>query len=277
MPLSSFIDTFSGSRKARRGNDLFAFEALRSEFDELFLNTILSGSLVTAKALLRPVQGHVDVKCYLPKAPAVSLPAALALVDLPIPRDAIRAVANFHKSIESARETTVSLLARRETARSDHPAWLAASLQWRKCAADALIVIDALRPLIESFDAEASGALERTCDLMRRVRDGETPCIDEFDRVYFPKIDERRSNMRRTVTLPAWHQVGEARAPVTLENISTTGIGVDGCAGVRTGDRIAIEVPSGRVLLAFVVWVNGRRLGARLIEPLTAGDVLLSA
>jgi CheY-like chemotaxis protein len=62
---------------------------------------------------------------------------------------------------------------------------------------------------------------------------------------------------------------------VTLENVSTTGMGLRGWSDLTCARDVQIQLPDGRPLAATVCWVGKGRMGLKLVERLQNDDPLL--
>ncbi len=262
-------------KRPRLGARVRIFAAARNELLQAFANTATAGSIITTQALGLSVKDFQALSSYLPKDPVVSRPESLANAGLHVPAEALTALSHFHASMEDAKRSTSAAERQSRLATLDPRGWLAASLRWRKASADAIAAYEAFDRVGRQagFFIQADGT--RIVEVLRRVRDGEAPCVGPDGAVFVPRVSDRRREFRKVINQPAWHQVGEARYPVTVADISTTGICVVGCTSAIQGDRLAIELNCSRLLFATVIWVEGYRVGARLLDPLTPNDILL--
>jgi len=252
-----------------------AFAAARDELHQAFASTATAGSIVNAHALGISVTDFGALSEALPKEPVVSRPASLANAGLQLPGDALASLSNFHVALEEAKRSTQMAEAQNRAATRAPSGWLASSLRWRKASADAIAACEAFAHFGRQGGLFLQEDSTRILDVLRRVRDGETPCIAPDGTVFVLHLGDRRREVRKVINEAAWHQIGEARYPVTVADISTTGICVVGCNNVKPGERLAIELNNSRLLLTVAVWVEGHRVGARLLDPLTPTDILL--
>ena len=86
--------------------------------------------------------------------------------------------------------------------------------------------------------------------------------------------DERPSVRRRDDRCPTRatalaHCHGRFQT-VRIVDFSLSGLQLQGCFGVGTGDDMTVELLSGHSLAAKVAWSMGSRLGVRFLQPLEA-------
>ena len=80
----------------------------------------------------------------------------------------------------------------------------------------------------------------------------------------------RRQHERRSAAITALvHSHGRFQT-VSILDISTGGLQLQGAFGVAGGDQIEVELLSGHRLTAKVVWSLGSRIGAEFAPPLAA-------
>lgn len=105
---------------------------------------------------------------------------------------------------------------------------------------------------------------------------GAHPCVEADGCVVIPGWAERRRHQRQTVDFPvevhAFERVWTARA----FDVARGGLGLDGAGELQPGDAIALKVPDGRLFRANTAWVSGSKAGVCLLQPLAAGDPLIS-
>jgi PilZ domain-containing protein len=81
----------------------------------------------------------------------------------------------------------------------------------------------------------------------------------------------RRQHERRSAVITALVHCHGRFQTVSIQDVSTGGLQLQGAFGVAVGDQIEIELLSGHRLAAKVVWSLGSRIGAQF-TPVLAAD-----
>lgn len=237
----------------------------------------MTTSLVTAKALLKPVSPVLSTCAYLPPDPVLSSAEALRVTDLALPVFFAAALRDFHNGAATAKLATIAFGAHDlESAARQGKGWMRLSAQWRQVAASGVTAGDEAHRLAMTIDGGCFAHWPELRQLLVLVRDGETPSIDSGGQLLFPNWADRRGAIRKLLNMPVWHCFGEERRPVTLADISITGFGLTDCRNLSAGSPVAVSLPSGRLLSGVAMWTRDGRAGVRFREPLTRNDVLLA-
>ena len=251
--------------------------AVVAEIDFALVATAVTASLVTARAMLKPVSPNLSVFAYLPPDPALSSTEALRVTGLALPSQFATALRGFHADASTAKIATMEFgSAHHDTAASLGKGLMRLSAQWRKTAAAGVVTGDEAHRLMMTVDGGCFAHWPELRHLLILVREGETPSIDSGGQLLFPNWAERRGAIRKLLNMPAWHCVGEKRRPVTLADISITGFGLSGCRNLSAGSPVAVSLPSGRLLSGVAMWTRDDRAGVRFREALNRNDVLLA-
>jgi hypothetical protein len=80
----------------------------------------------------------------------------------------------------------------------------------------------------------------------------------------------RRQHERRSAAITALVHTHGRHQTVSILDISTGGLQLQGAFGVIKGDRIEVELLTGHRLPAKVVWSLGSRIGAEFSPPIAA-------
>ena len=116
---------------------------------------------------------------------------------------------------------------------------------------------------------------QRLEELLRGVSLGRAPCVRLDGAVIVPGWVERRAQLRRQVALPAQLAVNGQSHKMVVRDISADGVGLEGEAAVKPGDRVNIALDSGVHMEGVAVWNRDGRVGVRLDKRLpnpVAGD-----
>jgi hypothetical protein len=282
MTFQDLFTAFSGDPQVDTVCQLSAGEqqiipAVIAEIDFALVATAMTASLVTAKALLKPVSPVLSTCGYLPPDPALSSAEALRVTDLALPVLFAAALRDFHTGAVAAKLATAAFEARDlQSAASQGKGWMRLSAQWRQVAASGVTAGDEAHRLAMTIEGGCFAHWPELRQLLVLVRDGETPSISITGELLFPNWADRRSASRKVLNMPVWQCFGEERRPVTLADISHTGFGLTDCRNLSAGSAVAVSLPSGRLLSGVAMWARDGRAGVRFREPLTRNDVLLT-
>ena len=259
-----------------RANAPRVLKAVVAELDFALIATAVTASLVTARAMLRPLSPQYSALSYLPPDPALLSNAAMHVTGLNLPRSFKSASNDFYASLAVAKAATVEIqTAQDQTTAASGKDWMSLSGEWRRSAALALTAGDEAHDLSSAGADQVLGHWPELRLLLAAVRDGDSPCVSTDGHIVCPSWADRRGSQRKTLGMPAWHCAGERKRRVTLADISQTGFGLSDCSGITAGDHVAVEMTSGRVLSGVVMWARADRAGVRLRQPLTRNDILL--
>ncbi len=272
-------DDVTASYDEDRANAPRVLTAVVAELNFALVATAVTTSLVTARAMLRPLAPQYSPLSYLPPEPALSSAAAMRVTGHGLPKSFKTALRTFHDALSPAKDLAFEIQAVTDlTPAASGKHWMALSGVWRRCAGAALKAGDAAHDVASSAgvgdDAHAGWAELRS--LLLAVRDGQSPCVSPQGHIVFPNWADRRSSRRKSLGKPAWHCAGAHRHQVMLADISQTGFGLSDCHGISAGDPVAVEIASGRVLSGVAIWSQGNRAGVRFREPLSRTDTLLA-
>jgi CheY-like chemotaxis protein len=88
-------------------------------------------------------------------------------------------------------------------------------------------------------------------------------------------IRRLRQSKRRGLSIAVNLVAAGVVSHVTLENVSSTGMGLRDWSGLTCPRDVEVQLPDGRMLSAAVCWVGKGRIGLRLVERLQQLDPLL--
>lgn len=78
---------------------------------------------------------------------------------------------------------------------------------------------------------------------------------------------DRRLSKRKRVQLSATINTGGTVRHATVVDMSSTGAGIIGIEGLKTGDMAIVTVEAAKPLNCEVVWASDNRAGVRFIQP----------
>ncbi|MBB3988860.1 PilZ domain-containing protein [Croceicoccus naphthovorans] len=89
------------------------------------------------------------------------------------------------------------------------------------------------------------------------------------------KVNDQRRSDRVPVRLVTSHDRGDY--PLTLLNLSTTGLLLNSPRPLRVGDRVQIDLPRCGQTVAEVLWSDADEYGCRFLQPIPPSVVLAAS
>ena len=114
-------------------------------------------------------------------------------------------------------------------------------------------------------------------ELIKAAQRGQTPCIRNDGLVAIPGWLDQRRDERKQLYWKVWMTADGHRERATLQDISTSGMGLVDCPALMIGAQVTVQLPDQRCLTGVVSWSQPNRVGARFVNPLSVNDPLLSA
>ncbi len=251
----------------------------------LKVDLVNTAALVAAAASLANAMENGAAVASGPRALAVVVPAPSARLTEAVERllaediDAgvSEALQAFAARLQLAERMSTAFIDGADAAPSGQPvdADVLADAWRRTCAAigDAITALDAL--------AAPPGAESDACDkvlaLLDEAGSGGSPCVEPDGRIAIPGWAERRRDARYDIERSAVASCGGTSTPVTIRNLSASGLGLEVPNGARIGDRLTLRLPSGREISGTVAWAGGHRAGIKLDRRLPDDDPSVSA
>lgn len=87
-----------------------------------------------------------------------------------------------------------------------------------------------------------------------------------------PCIRRLRVAKRKPISIAAALVMDTVTLPVTVCDVSVSGLGITGQAGLVPGSDVALDLPDRRRLYGVLKWANGARAGIELQQSLDPGD-----
>jgi hypothetical protein len=112
--------------------------------------------------------------------------------------------------------------------------------------------------------------------LLTGAANGLKPCLDEAGRLFVPPLPQRRRAPRRAILQNCVVHGPLNVQPGFVRDASAGGLGLGRVAGLKRGNRIRVDLASGRQLHGVVVWVSGASAGMRFDAPLEPTDTLIA-
>jgi len=236
--------------------------------------TSLANALEDGAALASAPQA---LTVFLP-APSSRLSAAVErLLAEDIDASACEALQAYAARLHLARRLSRAFVAGADAASAGRPvdADVLADAWRRTCAAlgDAISALNALA----ASSGTCSDASETVLALLDQAGSGGSPCVDPDGRVTIPGWAERRRDARYDLQRPAVASRDGTSTPVTIRDLSASGIGLEVPEGAKPGDRLTLRLPSGREISGTVAWAGGQRAGIKLDRRLPDDDPLFFA
>lgn len=151
---------------------------------------------------------------------------------------------------------------------------------WRRTCSAALALLGLIEAARAAGRGEGSGqetAATSSAMLLREAAGGGWPCVDAAGQLQVPGWAERRTGVRRKISLAAIATIGPHHYPASIRDISLTGVGVsiDGVVA-RPGSDITLLLADGRRLSGTVRWSAAGRIGIAFHEALSPAEDLLT-
>lgn len=245
-----------------------------------FVNSARLAAVVASMATSRRLGLHLKFpgafRAYLPPIPYVYRAVSATATSGTLRRDSAASLHDYY-----ARVAFVGAV-------SDMPAdeWrLGTSLtnaDWRDledawCRVCTLASV-AMHHMIE-VSLDLDGFSPQQLNLVQRVvsaaKNGTRPCVDSDGTVIVPGWFDRRRQDRLTLHWPISLEVNGRWEHGTLQDISTSGMGLSDCRFHPVGTEVVAHLKSGRCLAGRVQWSRDDRLGAMFASALAQDDPLL--
>jgi hypothetical protein len=241
--------------------------AIAQEAQDIALLVAVSGSIINAILTFKQRQLQSAAATYLPPQP-ILFPVAVAANswgDTMLPAT-IQSMTSFYGLIAFARTATVNFGARREPG-DPAPQAAVVAKAWEAAATQSINILGLLGLLhgnaAESNNDTAGPGPLRLVEVLTAVAAGHSPCVRIDGTVIIPGWLEPRTNVRREVSLPATVSVNGTQQSVMVRNVSATGMGLEGGASLKPGDRVRIEIGNGQSHEGIAVWNRDGRVGIK--------------
>lgn len=159
---------------------------------------------------------------------------------------------------------------------------------WRRACRAALALLSEIEAALVDpgtiGERSAEGDVEEglpaalsTAALLRDAALGAWPCVDPSGQLQVPGWAERRTGVRRKISLAAIAVIGADPYPAHLRDISRTGVGISvAAAAARAGRAISLRLPCGRRLSGTIRWSAAGNAGIAFNDSLAPDDALLT-
>lgn len=277
-PVFAHVDDMPGEAQ-RLSAEALLVRALVHEVQTGALVT--TGAASAVNAIDKPIAGIALAEA---RAAVIDFPARLdhwpqRILDEQLGPDTLEAVATFYAAFQGARSKLLTL--EREAreiglgrALSVHNRSVVTS--WRMGARHAEVAIAALTHDCGHMLPDTSIAnTSLLTSLLQRTSQGGRPCLAADGRMRLPRLPERRRAPRRSMLQTASVRCGNSQFIAFVLDASPGGIGMSRMPDVQVGDRLTVELQSGRILTGAVAWVRDGEAGIRLDRDLMPTDPLL--
>ena len=147
---------------------------------------------------------------------------------------------------------------------------------WQVTAEALLAALHAAQDGLTKCGGSEDPTSYRLNTLLRDVRNGGSPCLDEDGRLHFPGWADRRKSHRQRTRGPCRARFHETRLDVFLFDLSPGGAGFSGILRDLYGAEVTIELDGGREIDGNVAWISGERWGMSFKTRLSANDPLFA-
>jgi hypothetical protein len=246
-----------------------------------FLNSARLAIVVTSMATARRVGLRLKyfgaVRAYLPTPPRVFLARHGTGRVGPIPSEFQANLQEYYARLaflSALSDLPDDVWRSGDVVRSD-PEWCEFEQAWcRLCGLASAVTFYAEEHCLDG-DAAVRGAVLRMRQLLRSAKDGGHPCVSRGGAVFVPGWLDRRHQERLPLGWRIELEVNGTREHATLNDLSTTGMGIANCRQHPVGAEVIAHLSTGRCLVGRVQWSEGDRLGAVLLSSLPPTDALL--
>ncbi len=258
--------------RTTKESDRHIQSALAREARDICLLIAVSGSIVNMLATGRRPELKTSLAAFLPPQPII-LPSAIervAHMDTVANKTAQNLI-GFYALVKFARTATLVYAEKFEANRAGKGVDIETLVEaWRAAAIQSLAVLSLLDNEADrhEFGTKDRVAGQRLVELLRGVSLGRAPCVRLDGAVIVPGWVERRGQLRRQVALPAQLAVNGQNHKMLVRDISTDGVGLEGEASVKPGDRVNIALDSGVQMEGVAVWNRDGRVGVKLSKRL---------
>ena len=183
----------------------------------------------------------------------------------------------FNARLTFAKRLTSQACAERTPARQS-PRMTTAKITnvWQVTAEALLAALHAAQEGLTKYGCPQDPTSYRLNTLLRDVRNGSSPCLDEDGRLHFPGWADRRKSLRQPARRPCRVRFHETQLDVILIDLSPGGAGFSGTPRDLYGAEVTIELEGGREIDGNVAWISSERWGMRFKTRLSANDPLFA-
>ena len=147
---------------------------------------------------------------------------------------------------------------------------------WRRACSEAQLLLLLILEVILPVGSQLNLRLAAAEQITRAAAEGLTPCVRSNGFVIVPEVADMRAHTRLTLDVQGWLVSGRGRTRITVRDLSLQGLGLAGCPPLARGEKVAVELMSGRALDGTIMWCHGGRAGFRLASALAPHDSLFT-
>jgi hypothetical protein len=254
-------------------------EALVVETHSAALLTATVASAVNAFKNPNSERSEQGIKPYMPTEPALISVLRNGMLETDLDRDTVAVIVGFFDDLVPARATLDQYFRDAthigpERASALHQ--LGLSNTWRRACEDALVAVRQLHGYLERLPSQYTSNSRVLIELLQKVAQGGSPCIDANDKISIPDLPQRRGSARRTICQPCTITYNRTTAQAFVRDVAPGGFGLERAPQLPPKSLVLIELPSGRRFTGTVAWSKDGNVGIRFARTLLPNDPLLS-
>jgi hypothetical protein len=220
-----------------------------------------------------------DLGPQMPSAEKIALPRHCR-EELGVAFKSLVAVREFFGDLETAQKDVEAFCADADEFGTEEASFLdlpAVADRWRCLSLRALTAVVALeKDVARCLPGRYSQNTPLLKKLLRKVIEGERPCVDDNATVKLPDLPQRRAAVRPNVHLPCILEYHGRTYQAAAKDISTGGVGLEDAPALEPQTVVLIEFETGHCIAGLVVWSKGNRAGIKFDAPLKPNHPLLA-
>jgi hypothetical protein len=249
---------------------------LISNFLQAALLTTVSTSIINALAQGLPVSLSGSSEALVITEPEYLVTTLGRLAALGVPRGPLIGIHNFYtRSNFAARLTRKHFAGLDGAIGADDRALPSAQQVWMSACGAALLAMHCLPECNDFPIADEESTIQLICNAISQIGKGRTPFVRADGVVYVPGWFDVRRSIRRKLECASSLRYEGKDIPVTLLDLSNTGVGFRCPLGLKEHAVVRLLLPDGRSCEAQIIWRHLDRYGAVLAAPLAEEDPLL--
>lgn len=146
---------------------------------------------------------------------------------------------------------------------------------WTSLCSHAICAVYAVESLANDVGKNSDTISHQAVAILRAAQAGERPSLGAGGALAMPPWLQRRQHQRFVVNMCIELSVADRVQFSVACDISRSGIGIKGVAGVRPGDSADVRFRNGRVLTGNIIWTTQGRAGMNFDRLLENDDPLL--
>jgi len=240
---------------------------------------LLTATVASAVNTFKQPNSERGLKPHMPSEPALISVSRSGMLETDLDRDTVAVIIGFFDDLVPARATLEQYFRDAnhigpERASALHQIGLANT--WRRACDDALVAVRQLHGYLGRLPAQYTSNSKVLIELLQKVAQGGSPCIDANGKISIPDLPQRRDSARRTICQPCTITYNRTTAQAFVRDVAPGGFGLERAPQLAPKSLVKIELPSGRRFTGTVAWSKGGNAGIRFSRTLLPNDPLLA-